>query len=562
MEAESKKKAKYMEGYLELKEASKWVNYWVVIRGCQLFFYKNPDTHINENILFHLDIGANSNFVSGKSRQGKFEFEVKIERNKKYLLRANTEADRLQWVYTLGLAAQGKPPPTSFVSDPDPGDSSNNSKTSLTRTASNQYSEVPTFHNSPNVAGVTDEEMQKNMMSLKKHNSFSSYCKQFMGRKDKHNNKSVDSEESSGPESVQIEAQAEADYDPFPEHKPLWYFGKLTRENSEKILQDHLPGSYLVRDSETVNKPGAYTISLKHREKFRHHKVETLPDGNLVIKTFEDKVFPNLEALMDYFTKSQEREIRMAPVYCKDQVDNDGNAVEPVGFEPNGLCPPVPGFEDRPSRPHSCSVPSGASRKPSYENVPDKQKARPSLKSRITSPDLYKNLGYENLPNKDKRPVTNRPQQPDPTPEGYESMNAKGATAPAPALPPRRAPKCSGYENLPSKGAQPLPSREPPCEGYVNIPARPDVCTSNGPPPLPPKAPPQGLQGYENLPTKNESSLRTRSPYQNIGANGRPHYSQESMVPSSSARRQPAPFRRSATVPAHIMQNTLEKGAY
>ena len=53
---------------------------------------------------------------------------------------------------------------------------------------------VPIFHNSPNVAGVTDEEMQKNMMSLKKHNSFSSYCKQFMGRKDKHNNKSVDSE--------------------------------------------------------------------------------------------------------------------------------------------------------------------------------------------------------------------------------------------------------------------------------------------------------------------------------------------------------------------------------
>ena len=96
-----------------------------------------------------------------------------------------------------------------------------------------------------------------------------------------------------------------------------------------------------------------------------------------------------------------------------------------------------------------------------------------------------------------------------------------GASAPAPALPPRRAPKCSGYENLPSKGAQPLPSREPPCEGYINIPARPDVCTSNGPPPLPPKAPSQGLQGYENLPTKNASSLRTRNvPYQNIGANG------------------------------------------
>lgn len=43
---------------------------------------------------------------------------------------------------------------------------------------------------------------------------------------------------------------------------------------------------------------------------------------------------------------------------------------------------------------------------------------------------------------------------------------------------------------------------------------------------------------------------------------GRPYYSQESMAPSSSARRQPAPFRRSATVPAHIIQNTLEKGTY
>lgn len=43
--------------------------------------------------------------------------------------------------HNVFLCFQGKPPPTSFVSDPDPGDSSNNSKTTLTRTASNQYSE-------------------------------------------------------------------------------------------------------------------------------------------------------------------------------------------------------------------------------------------------------------------------------------------------------------------------------------------------------------------------------------------------------------------------------------
>jgi len=33
----------------------------------------------------------------------------------------------------------------------------------------------------------------------------------------------------------------------------------------------------------------------------------------------QDKAFPNLAALMNYFTKSQEREIQMAPVYCEDQ---------------------------------------------------------------------------------------------------------------------------------------------------------------------------------------------------------------------------------------------------
>lgn len=552
---ERTKEAKYMEGYLELKEASKWVNYWVVIRGFQLFFYKNSNTHINENIQFHLDLGTKSNFVSGKNSKNKFEFEVKVERNKKYLFRANTEADRLQWVYTLGLAAQGKLPQTSFASDPDPGDELYNNKKTVTKTTSNQYSEVPNFHVSSDAAGVTDEEMQKKIMSLKKANSFSSYCKNLVGRKDKRNtNKTVDSEESGQPEPVQTEA--EAYYDPFPGSKPPWYFGKLTRENAEKILEEHPAGSYLVRDSETVNKPGAYTISLRHREKFRHHKLETLPDGNLIIKTCEqDKVFPNLAMLMDYFTKSQEREIQMTPVNCKDQVDN--GVIQPDGFDPNDPRPPIPGCEDTSSRPERSSsyASPGASAKHSYENLPDKPKAKPPLRSRVTSPDLCRTHGYENVPNKDKRSMSDRTPPPG-LPADYEVMSDKGAPAPPPALPPRCTPsKSNGYENLPSKGAELLPSDE----GYVNLPARQDRPTSNGPPPLPPKTPSQGLQGYENVPRRDGSSIRTRNPpYENTGVNGRQRYSHGNMVPNSSAGRQPAQFKRSATVPAHIIQNTLE----
>jgi len=41
-------------------------------------------------IHFHLDIGGKSNFVSSKSSKNKFEFEVKVERSKKYLFRVGT----------------------------------------------------------------------------------------------------------------------------------------------------------------------------------------------------------------------------------------------------------------------------------------------------------------------------------------------------------------------------------------------------------------------------------------------------------------------------------------
>ena len=53
---------------------------------------------------------------------------------------------------------------------------------------------VPNFHISPDVAGGTDEEMQKTIVHNKKLYSFSSYCKNLVGIKDKRNNKSIDSE--------------------------------------------------------------------------------------------------------------------------------------------------------------------------------------------------------------------------------------------------------------------------------------------------------------------------------------------------------------------------------
>ena len=64
----------------------------------------------------------------------------------------------------------------------------------ITRVIISLFCVVPNFCISPDVAGLTDEEMQRKAVNNKKHNSFSSYCKNLVGLKDKRNNKSVDSE--------------------------------------------------------------------------------------------------------------------------------------------------------------------------------------------------------------------------------------------------------------------------------------------------------------------------------------------------------------------------------
>ena len=46
---------------------------------------------------------------------------------------------------TIFFGFQGKPPPTSFC-DPDPGDLSNNSEKTVTKSTSNQYTEGRFFY--------------------------------------------------------------------------------------------------------------------------------------------------------------------------------------------------------------------------------------------------------------------------------------------------------------------------------------------------------------------------------------------------------------------------------
>lgn len=498
-----------------------------------------------------MDIGPSSTFNSGKKSKGKFEFAIQAEKGKKYLLRVGTESLRVRWINSLERAAQGKPSPDQFAPLQE---------TVEEEKTSNQYTEVPnpTCSTSPDICEVTQEDMNK--MFGRKHNSFGDHCKKLW--RTTKNKSFCQEQESREPVSEGTEAKSEPVYDIVPHENPLWYFGKLSREQSEEILQNYEPGRYLVRDSESVHKPGAYTLSLKHRDRCRHHKIETLPDGNLVIKQHEDKPFPNLVMLMAYFVKSQERDISLQPVICEKTEGNaeseNGSAGPKGGYEIVHERPAPVGREEREFPESTNGVPSPEHRSHEYQNLPDKQTTqRPSLRRYNTESVIST---YQNIPPPKRESNVASRTSPSPNQqESYEVMTPKDDyEEPLPALPPRKKSVADGfphgYENIPDKRP---PPRTPGGDNYENVPPIPGTSPSD-PPQLPPRAPRKNLLGYENVPSSARSSPRMSS-YQNAPqyATGGGRHSTGTMQES---RREPhAQLKRSSTLPPHIIQNTLGK---
>ena len=84
--------------------------------------------------------------------------------------------------------------------------------------------------------------------------------------------------------------------DPAEEHeKELWYFGGLSREEAESLLEDssNPQGSFLVRRSMKNN--GMDVLSLKFNDTYRHYNVKT--DGEHVWFKSRRK-FESLSALI------------------------------------------------------------------------------------------------------------------------------------------------------------------------------------------------------------------------------------------------------------------------
>lgn len=90
----------------------------------------------------------------------------------------------------------------------------------------------------------------------------------------------------------------EADFD--PEDKYSWYFGPLSREETNEILQDRLEsGVFLVRDSQSIR--GDFVLCVKEDSKVSHYIINRITvSGNSRFK-IGDKDFNDIPSLLNFY---------------------------------------------------------------------------------------------------------------------------------------------------------------------------------------------------------------------------------------------------------------------
>ena len=74
-----------------------------------------------------------------------------------------------------------------------------------------------------------------------------------------------------------------------------WYFGKLSRQETQDQLMKQKHGTFLVRDSKTC--PGDFVLSVSENSKVSHYIINSM-EGRLKIG---DQVFDSLPELLDFY---------------------------------------------------------------------------------------------------------------------------------------------------------------------------------------------------------------------------------------------------------------------
>lgn len=85
-----------------------------------------------------------------------------------------------------------------------------------------------------------------------------------------------------------------------PEDRNSWYFGLVSREETNNILQaERDSGVFLVRDSTSIK--GDFVVCVKEDNKVSHYIVNKITTGGSVRFRIGDQEFPTLPALLNFY---------------------------------------------------------------------------------------------------------------------------------------------------------------------------------------------------------------------------------------------------------------------
>lgn len=295
-------KLKYTESWLKLKEKKGFTEYWTVLKGTYLFFFKDQNTHAKEQYVGYIGIEVQQTKCSKKSSKTDLEM---IMGKKKFHLRASDEILRDRWVHAINLVNRADPP------GPLPGD------LDFTEVADSTPAPDKMKKRAHTVCIVSTPPPIANLGSDGRKIGCDTLPRRI--QRDSHPKPDEVFEKEEGEQEDQEENQL---YDPVFVF-PSWYYQKMSRQEAEQIMFEQSPGSYLLRDSD--KQKSLYTLTIKDIGAMKHHRIwVNVTNGECYFESSPKVRLPNLLQAIDSLMKNTYHYLTAQPVCIENRRSGDG----------------------------------------------------------------------------------------------------------------------------------------------------------------------------------------------------------------------------------------------
>eukprot|EP00112_Aurelia_sp_Birch-Aquarium-sp1_P000754 Seg1074.5 transcript_id=Seg1074.5/GoldUCD/mRNA.D3Y31 product="hypothetical protein" protein_id=Seg1074.5/GoldUCD/D3Y31 len=296
-------KLKYTESWLEFKEKRGFTDYWVVLKGTYMFFFKDQNTHAKEQYVGFIGIQVRQTTCTSKKGSER-EFTIEMGK-KKYRLRANDDTLRSRWIYAIDLVNRADAP------GPLPGDLNFKETRDPTPSPNKMKKRANT------VAGIPVSQLPRSPLSSLDDSSISS----ISPREDLS---------ASVKQQLSLDEQTGQDtYDPVFV-MPSWFYPDITRSEAEQLLNQQQYGAYLLRPTDKCRGQDCYVLSIMDLEKIRHHKIILLSDnGKCIFESSPNAPFPTPVLAVDYLMRTKYATLNPKPI-TSGEGRNSGDGQEDV----------------------------------------------------------------------------------------------------------------------------------------------------------------------------------------------------------------------------------------